>query len=97
MLTSVSCLQDDLGTVGLKDLEASDVLKDISKAVKAYAEDENRRNDAALQTSLMSLGLLADANAATELIRRFTDMGVINADAVLTMLNFNAALTGESE
>lgn len=96
LVTSVACMQDSLGAVGMKEFDASGVLKEITAAVKAYVKDENRRNDAVLQIYLMSLGLLADAAAATELSQRFIEMGMISADPALAMLTFNAALTGES-
>ncbi|MEM8740345.1 MAG: DUF5691 domain-containing protein [Pseudomonadota bacterium] len=92
----VTCLQDDLGSIGLEVFAASGVLTTILQAAQAYAGAETASTDTDLKPALMHLGLLADAPTARALLDQLVGTGVISADPALAMLSFNAALTGET-
>ena len=78
------------GTVAEATFVAAGAVKPLVELATKHGETTG--TDPRLTAGLRTLGLLADRDAATELVARFTRAGLITADAALAMLTFNAAL-----
>jgi hypothetical protein len=98
--TAIALMGRDLGMAPLAALLAAPGFKELTQMVKAAAAGaaEAQAPDAAklLDTMLTHVGLLADAPAAAELIRRFTALGLSTVDPKLEPLRFNIALHQET-
>ncbi|MEL6234153.1 MAG: DUF5691 domain-containing protein [Pseudomonadota bacterium] len=95
LATSVTAMRDHLGSIDRETLRLSGVLKEVTRAVESYVQEEHRNTDTALRPMLTNLGFLVDAPTARALLDLFVSKGAISADPALAMLSFNAALTGE--
>ncbi|MHA7773782.1 DUF5691 domain-containing protein [Roseibium sp. M-1] len=92
--TLMRCADGNLGRLGLPTLASSKFVRSLLESTKAQAADTAKPHQAAqLQTQLFHLGLLADQDAAQNLIQSFIEAEMSRSDPALLMLQFNAALT----
>jgi len=91
--TAMRCAGDNLGRLGLRTLASSHFLKALLKSAGDQAADTAKTNQSAhFQTQLFQLGLLADQEAAQNLVQSFIQADMSRSDPALLMLQFNAAL-----
>ncbi|MEM7425964.1 MAG: DUF5691 domain-containing protein [Pseudomonadota bacterium] len=93
---AVLCAGDRLGELQGAEIMRSPAVQELGRAVEKFSAEESSagrtRRENAVAIDLYALGLLADAPAASGLLREMTDAGLMAIDPKLEMLRFNESL-----